>query len=123
LGVMGSFEKFFVNRANRSTSQQAFNAIREQLHLSKDSSTLELGAERGAFPLLVFQEYSPRSVTVTDYDASQLESAKEYFIENLKQLPPTVDFRTANALDLPFDDGSFDAIFAFMVLHNLGSRE
>jgi ubiquinone/menaquinone biosynthesis C-methylase UbiE len=124
MGVMGSLEKFFVNRANRRTSQQAFNLIRDQLHLSKDSSTLELGAGRGAFSLLLFQEYNPRSVTVTDYEASQVESAKEYFNENLKQqLPPTVDFRTADALNLPFDDGSFDAVFAFRVLHHLEKHE
>lgn len=52
------------------------------------------------------------SVVGIDFSDSMLAEAR--------RAVPEVDFRTASAEALPFDDGSFDAVVANVVLHHLG---
>lgn len=59
-------------------------------------------------------------VTATDLTLSAVELTKRHFeIEGVR----AEDVRTANALKLPFEDGTFDAVWANGVLHATGDTE
>lgn len=59
-------------------------------------------------------------VTATDLTPSAVELTKRHFeIEGVQ----AEDVRTANALDLPFGEGTFDAVWANGVLHATGDTE
>jgi ubiquinone/menaquinone biosynthesis C-methylase UbiE len=44
-------------------------------------------------------------------------------IEEAKKKYPEADFKVADALDLPFNDNSFDKVYSIAVLHNVPSKE
>jgi ubiquinone/menaquinone biosynthesis C-methylase UbiE len=79
---------------------------------------LEVGCGMG-YDSLEFLKRGVR-VTATDLTPSAVELAKRHFeIEGVQ----AEDVRTANALDLPFEDGTFDAVWANGVLHATGDTE
>jgi ubiquinone/menaquinone biosynthesis C-methylase UbiE len=69
---------------------------------------------------MVYQQYKTGRMVVTDYDPSQVEAAKAHFENKLGTAPLGVEFRTADALKLPFENESFDAVFAINMLHHVG---
>jgi ubiquinone/menaquinone biosynthesis C-methylase UbiE len=52
--------------------------------------------------------------TATDFDPAQVELARS----RLHDLGEAVSFQVFDATDLPFDDGRFDVVFSFGVLHH-----
>ena len=115
--------KFFVNRSNERNSKRFFEAIRSYLTLDGSSSCLELGSGKGFLSYLVYLQYQPRRIVVTDYDPSQVEEAKELFEGKLGTVPTNVEFRGADALGLPFQNEVFDAIFAMMIPHHTETKD
>lgn len=76
---------------------------------------LEIGCGMG-YDSVEFLKRGVR-VTATDLTPNAVALARRHFaLEGLR--PETV--RTANALDLPFDDGAFEAVWANGVLHTTG---
>jgi SAM-dependent methyltransferase len=62
---------------------------------------------------------------VFDYDTASVGAitAVDLFQESAAPLPPNVIFETGDALDLPFESESFDAVLMAMVFHHLtGAR-
>ena len=123
MAKLSSLWKFVVNRSNERNSKRFFEAIRGYLTLDGSSSCLELGSGKGFLSYLVYQQYRPRRIVVTDYDPSQVEEAKELFESKLGTVPTNVEFRSADALDLPFQNEMFDAIFAMMILHHTEKKD
>ncbi len=123
MAKLSGFGKFFVNRANERNSKRFFKAIRSYLTLDESSSCLELGSGRGSLSYLVYQHYRPRTMVVTDYDPAQVEEAKRLFESRLGIVPMNIEFRSADALDLPFENQIFDAVFAMEVLHYLEKKD
>ena len=59
---------------------------------------------------------------MTDFDDRQVEAARRFLGRRFGTLPTAFELRTADALALPFPDGSFEAIFAIGVLHHVEER-
>ena len=76
---------------------------------------LEIGCGMG-YDSLEFLKRGVR-VTATDLTPSAVATARRHF--EIEEVEP-VEVREANALDLPFDDESFDAVWANGVLHATG---
>ena len=114
---------FFINRSNEMNSKRFFNIIREYLTLDTDSSCLEIGSGKGFLSYEVFEHYHPRRVVVTDYDPSQVEAAKSLFTSKLGTVTPSVEFRAVDALNLQFENETFDTIFGMVVLHHVEKRD
>jgi ubiquinone/menaquinone biosynthesis C-methylase UbiE len=123
MGVMSSFEKFFVNRASERNARETIEIIGAHLSLSSEATVLELGAGEGALSYFVRENYRPKRLVVTDYDPSQLVLAESYFERKLGSIPKDVEFKTVDALRLPFTAETFDALFAMHVLHHVERHE
>ena len=123
MAKLSGFGKFFVNRSNERNSRRFFEAIRSHLTLDENSSCLELGAGKGFLSYAVYEHSRPRRLVVTDYDPSQVEKAKRLFGIKLGTIPPNIEFRATDARALPFENETFDAIFALMVLHHTEKKD
>ena len=123
MAKLSSFSKFFVNRSNERNSKRFFEAIRSYLTVDENSSCLELGAGKGSLSYTVYEHYRPRRLVVTDYDPSQVEEARRSFTIKLGTIPASIEFRSADALTLPFEEETFDAVFALEVLHHTETKD
>jgi ubiquinone/menaquinone biosynthesis C-methylase UbiE len=115
--------KFFVNRSNERNSRRFLNGLRDHLTLDSNSSCLEIGGGRGFLSYLVYEQYHPKRVVVSDYDASQVETARVLFESKLGAIPMNIEFWRADALCLPFESETFDAVLGMMVLHHVEARD
>ena len=120
---LSRFSKFFVNRSNERNSKRFFQTIRRHLNLDQNSSCLEMGAGQGFLSYLVYEQFHPNRMVVTDYDSDQVEEAKRWFVAKFGTIPANIELRAADALALPFGNESFDAVFAMVVLHHLEEKD
>ncbi|MFH1401390.1 MAG: class I SAM-dependent methyltransferase [Parcubacteria group bacterium] len=74
---------------------------------------LDLGCGNGRY----LGYFSQKGLVYSGVDIS------ENLIKIAKEIYPSVDFRVADALNLPFSDDSFDKIAAIAVLHHMPSEE
>jgi sarcosine/dimethylglycine N-methyltransferase len=87
--------------------------------LTADMSVLDIGAGVGGPARLLAATYGCQ-VTGVDLSAPFVEAAR-YLTERTWQ-SAKVSFQTASALDLPFDDGRFDAVLLQHVAMNISDR-
>ncbi|MBV9347672.1 MAG: class I SAM-dependent methyltransferase [Pseudolabrys sp.] len=76
---------------------------------------LDVGCGTGAFCELIQSRCAPAALAGIDPSPAQIAHAK-------KQIP-NADLRVADALALPFNDKSFDAVVTALVLHFLTDRD
>lgn len=87
--------------------------------IEADMAVLDVGSGVGGPARFLAGTYSCR---VTGVDLSEpFVDAARYLTERTGQAEQ-VSFKTANALDLPFDDGRFDAVFLQHVAMNIADR-
>jgi SAM-dependent methyltransferase len=92
--------------------------IERESALLQGKLLLEVGCGMG-YDSLEFLKRGVR-VVATDLTANAVELTRQHFeIEGVL----AEDVRMANALDLPFEDGTFDAVWANGVLHATGDTE
>lgn len=88
--------------------------FQSQYNLSDKSSILDIGAAKG-FMLYDFKRLIP-NITVAGCDIS------DYAIKNaIEEVKPFL--KTANAIDLPYKDNSFDLVISINTVHNLEKPE
>jgi ubiquinone/menaquinone biosynthesis C-methylase UbiE len=119
-GFHVEIRKTVVNRSSDRRSKNILSTVQSHFTIPDSGKVLEIGAGRGALSYLVYQQYKTGRMVVTDYDPSQVEAAKAHFGTKLGTAASGVEFRTADALNLPFEDESFDAVFAINMLHHVG---
>jgi SAM-dependent methyltransferase len=94
--------------------QPVIPTFKDYWNLTKSSSVLDVGCAKG-FMLYDFQQIIP-GITVKGIDIS------EYAIENsMNEIRDHVS--VANAINLPFDDNSFDVVISVNSVHNLEREE
>jgi ubiquinone/menaquinone biosynthesis C-methylase UbiE len=92
--------------------------IEQESRLLKGKHLLEIGCGMG-YDSLEFLKRGVK-VTATDLTPNAVAITKQHFlVEGLQ----AEEVRTANALDLPFKDNTFDAVWANGVLHATGDTE
>ncbi len=123
MAKLSAFGKFFVNRSNEGNSRRFLDTISKHLSFDVSSRCIEIGGGRGFLSYLVYERYHPGRVVVTDYDPSQVEAAKVLFETRFGGIPSNIEFRTADALELPFENETFDAVFGMVVLHHVEKRD
>ena len=94
--------------------QPVIPTFKDYWDLTKSSSVLDVGCAKG-FMLYDFQQIIP-GITVKGIDIS------EYAIENsMNEIRDHVS--VASAINLPFDDNSFDVVISVNTVHNLERDE
>ncbi|MGA8246458.1 MAG: class I SAM-dependent methyltransferase [Nocardioides sp.] len=81
----------------------------ERAGLPRDARVLDVGCGPGALTARLADRYGVRAVAAIDPSAS--------FVAATRQRIPGIDVREGVAEALPFDDGSFDAALAQLVVH------
>lgn len=77
----------------------------------KNASWLDIGAGTGAFTQLALDHCEPRAITALDPSAAQVEHARTL------PIAARVEFKVADAMDLPFPDRSFDIVASALVIN------
>jgi ubiquinone/menaquinone biosynthesis C-methylase UbiE len=79
-----------------------------------EGSVLEVGAGSGAMAVEVLTAFPNVTVTATDYDVAMVDSERG----RLAPFGDRATARQADATALPFDDGSFDVVLSWVMLHH-----
>jgi ubiquinone/menaquinone biosynthesis C-methylase UbiE len=79
-----------------------------------EGNVLEIGAGSGAMAGELLATYPDITMTVTDFDVAMVDSARH----RLAQFAERATARQADATALPFDDGSFDVVLSWVMLHH-----
>jgi wyosine [tRNA(Phe)-imidazoG37] synthetase (radical SAM superfamily)/SAM-dependent methyltransferase len=110
-----SLEKRAVNsrRHARRTVAVALELL-PSVNLAPGARCLELGCGQGALARLLVERFEAR-VTATDFDPAQVDLARS----RVSDLGERVSVEVADARDLPYEDGAFDAVFSFGVMHHI----
>ena len=86
---------------------EATEVILELCHISKGMYVLDVGCGAGITPVFIAKRYGCRVVGV-DISEGMVKRSKERV--KRERVTDRVEFRVADAQDLPFDDNSFDAV-------------
>ncbi|NGX63642.1 MAG: putative methyltransferase YcgJ [Candidatus Anoxychlamydiales bacterium] len=94
--------------------QPVVPTFQKQYDLTKDSKVLDVGAAKG-FMLYDFTQSIP-GIKVSGIDISSY--AVENSIESIKP-----HLKVGNAIDLPYEDNSFDLVISINTVHNLEKED
>ncbi len=92
----------------------SINAL-ENISLKQGARILDIGCGLGDTTLMLHQRFPNSIITGLDGDASLITAATE----EKKLLHANLDFVCSDALQLPFDDNSFDFVFTRYCLHHI----
>lgn len=87
---------------------EATETLMELCHVGQDSYVLDVGCGAGVTPCYIAKKYGCRVVGVDILEEMIARSRERAQREGVAD---RVEFRVADAQDLPFDDGIFDAVF------------
>jgi len=110
-------ERWVVNNPLRVFQQQIEIVwFKCMMPLAPGKTVLEMGCGRGAGAKLILRTFQPAGLYVQDLDINMIVKAKQYLggVE-LKKISLSV----GDAVGLPFQAGSLDAIFGFGFLHHV----
>jgi ubiquinone/menaquinone biosynthesis C-methylase UbiE len=119
MSEMHGFARWWINRRTESRARRSLRALGEHLVLAPTSQVLELGCGGGGMIALLQERFRPTRLVGTDFDPTQLEAARTYLVRRFGTLPTSIELRTADALQIPFPDATFDAVFAMEMLHHV----
>ncbi len=75
---------------------------------------LELGSGSGAMAAGTAQTFPGLKVTVTDIDPAMVRAARQRLRSHAQ-----ITVAEADATDLPFDEGRFDVVASYLMLHHV----
>ena len=123
MAEMGSVSRFFVNLSASRRSARRVEWIRGSAKIPRAAVCLEVGCGSGALAARFVEGLGPAKYIATDIDPRQVEEARKLLARRFPTgMPPALELRIADMLRLPFPDGSFDVVLAFMALHHSGSN-
>jgi ubiquinone/menaquinone biosynthesis C-methylase UbiE len=110
-------ERWAVNNPSRVVQQKwEIRWFRNKSDLPADASILEIGCGRGAGARIIYRTFRPRIFHASDLDLEMIRKAERYLpFEDRRP----IRFLTADVLNLPYANASFDAVFGFGVLHHV----
>jgi len=111
---MTRIEKFLVNRESKGLRNVArVERLLRGMNLASIRDVLEIGCGIGTVSASLASDYG-WNVIGTDYDAGQIDEAKNRYPES-----GGLEYRREDATRLSFTDGSFDFVIAQMVFHHI----
>jgi ubiquinone/menaquinone biosynthesis C-methylase UbiE len=122
LPEMNPIARFFVNTFTGRVNRRRYRWLAAHLRLRSHSSCLEIGCGNGDLAAKIVDGMAPGRYVATDIDPHQVEVARRRLAHLYPHgLPTALELQEADMLTLPFPDASFDAVFAYTVLHHASS--
>ena len=120
---MNRVSRFFVNLSSGRRSRRRYLWVRKHVSLPEGATCLEIGCGNGDFALRFVEGFRPSRLVATDLDPRQIDAARRHLTERTRTgLPPALELRRADMLELPFPSASLDATFAFTAIHHASPR-
>ena len=118
MAEMSALERWLVNSPFRAWLQR--REVRTFLRwakLSPDACVLDMGCGRGVSTSLIIEQLNPRCLSAFDFDPSMVDLARRRLARRLQD--DSLDLRVADATEMPYEDGLFDAVFESGVVHHV----
>lgn len=120
--AMNFLQRFFVNRSARRRAARRYEWIRRGSVVPAGAVCLEIGCGTGELAARFVAGFRPARYVATDLDPRQLEEASRALRKRFPDgIPPELELKEADMLQLPFPDTSFDVTLAFVALHHAGA--
>jgi SAM-dependent methyltransferase len=119
MAEMNRFGRWLVDRRTDSRGRRVLARLGPNLDLARDARVLELGSGGGGLLALLQERFRPARLVGTDYDPVQVNAVRAFLAARWGSLPASLEVQEADALALPYPDGSFDWVFAMMMLHHV----
>lgn len=117
--ILNRIEFSFINSRIRAYIQDKFEfkEIRKLSSLPSGKIVLEIGCGNGIGARLINEYFSPSKIYAIDLDKRMVDLAKRH------NLYGSINFELGDASRLRFEDGQFDAVFDFGVIHHIANWE
>ena len=110
-------EKWVVNNPARGLEQRFQTGwLKRKMPLEKGAEILEIGCGRGVGARLIVEAFQPSRLFAFDLDIDMIQKAKRSLPMDAGE---TISLFVGDALHLPFQKGSLDAVFGFGFLHHV----
>lgn len=111
-------ERWLVNGRFRAWFQRReVDAFIRWSGASSDADVLDVGCARGTSTELILRKLCPRRLAAFDLDPSMVEAARRRLRGAADS--GSLDLRVADAARMPYEDGSFDAVFESGIIHHI----
>jgi SAM-dependent methyltransferase len=110
-------EKLVVNTPFRDWFMRGeITAFRRLADLPAGAAVLDMGCGRGTSVHLILKMFRPARLVAFDIDAALIAQARRRLAPLLGE---AIEVRVADATNIPFTDGEFDAVFELGMLHHI----
>jgi len=118
MAQMSALERWLVNSPFRAWLQRGeVSAFLRWASLPSEASVLDMGCGRGVSTALIRERLRPRYLAAFDFDPSMVEVARRRLDPHFED--KNLDLRVADATQMPYEDGMFDAVFETGVAHHM----
>ncbi len=123
MAEMNPIARFFVNTFTGRVNARRYRWLTANVKLSPRARCLEIGCGNGDLATRILDGLAPDRYVATDLDPHQIAVARRQLARHYPRgLPGALELRTADMLELPFSEESFDAVFACTVLHHASAE-
>jgi len=106
MAELNALARWHVNAFARRRNARRYAWVRENLSLAPGAACLEIGCGNGGMAALLVEGLRPARWVATDLDPRQIQLAHRTLARRYPDgLPPSLELRTADMLQLPFPRG------------------
>lgn len=114
---LNRIERWVVNNPFRAFEQwMEIGWMKKKMPLPPGGRFLDLGCGRGAGARIIVEAFQPSRLYALDLDISMVQKANNYLAPRDHD---NISLVVGNALHLPFEDASLEAVFGFGFLHHV----
>ena len=115
--LLNKIEKLLMNNPVREAAQRYYEAkcLRELGGATTGGRALEIGCGRGVGVEIILEQFGADTVDAFDLDPDMIRRAHA----RLKHFGDRVSLWIGDATDIRADDGTYDAVFDFGIIHHI----
>lgn len=114
--------RVLVNARGPRRARRVLAAIGPSVNPPPSGRILELGAGAGALSERLHERWPGAELVVSDFDPRLVSEIEASFARRFGSRPANVSVRALDARSIPFETGTFDVVFALLMLHHVETR-